>query len=342
MKLRHKIAGTLALPLALAVSSASAAVVVMDNDKGKLEMGGYISGIATWTMYDDKAGHDSKVNNNIGLGTSRLNLKYTNKAGVTLLYENDWASAHTANSGRPNEAGYRLRHAAVMYDGFVVGQTWSGFANLTALGETIDTAGTSGSATWSNRAAVLGKNFDLGEGMSAGLFLEDQNVGSDAKKRDKRTAMPDVTANFKGKFDDVEVFAGTRVLQVDKRTNSNKTGVRADFAVGLNAQLTDDFNLKVGVTAYDKGKVADDVAISLAAGIKANEQLRFNLVGEQYIADNSKSDRTTIWLNGFYKLDSGLEFGGEIQYVDADDNAGAISGLGDSDMALRIQAKYAF
>lgn len=340
MKLRHKIAGTLALPLALAVSSANAAVV-MDNDKGKLEVGGYISGIAQWTIRDSSA-DDSDVNNGIGLGLSRLNLKYTNKAGVTLFYENDWASAHTANSGRPNEAGYRLRHAAVMYDGFVAGQTWSGFANLTALGETIDAVGTSGSATWANRTAVLGKNFDLGDGMSVGLFLEDQNVGSAPKGRTYNTAVPDITANFKGNFDAVDVFAGVRVLQVNDDPVKRDTTTQTDLALGLNAKLTEDFNLKVGITAYEKDSVADDIAISLAAGVKATEQLRFNLVGEQYIADAKKSDRTSIWLNGFYKLESGLEFGGEVQYVSADDNNAGLSGLGDKDVAVRIQAKYGF
>lgn len=350
MKLRHTIAGTLALPLALAVASANAATV-FDDERGKLQVGGYISGIAAWDIEDD-SGQDSDVNFGIGLGLSRLNFTYTNDSGVTLFYENDWAGgagglAASGNRDQNGGTGYRLRHAAVSYNGLVAGQTWSGFANLTGLGETIDAVGTSGTATWANRTAVVGYNAPVADGMTVGIYLEDQSVGSDrsiAGKKGNNTAVPDITANFKGNFGDIDVFAGVRMVQVNDSIVVGKedTEAKVDFAVGVNAQLSDEFNLKAGLTMYDedvyKSAKGRDLAASLAAGFKVSEQVRTNAVVEFISTDDKDSDSITLWVNGFYTLDSGLELGGELQYVSSDDFAKRT----DKDMTVRLQAKYAF
>lgn len=343
MKLRHTLAGTVALPLALAVASANAATV-FDDERGKLQVGGYISGIATWDWDKvDESGMDSDVDFDIGLGTSRLNLTYTNDAGVTLLYENDFRGVEENNG-----TGYRLRHAAVSYNGLVAGQTWSGFANLTGLGETIDAAGTASSASWANRSAVVGYNAPIADGMTVGLYLEDQTIGSDKVERENNTAIPDITANFKGDFGMVDVFFGIRMLQLDDNTPENGTEAKLDFALGVSADVTEQLNIKFAATSYDDAEDLDDdgkrsaegrdLALALAAGFKVNEQIRTNLVIERIQADDKEANSTAFWLNGFYTLDSGLELGAELEYTSADDSAKK----DDKDMTFRLQAKYAF
>src|SRR5690554_2228953 len=191
MKLRHKIAGTFALPLALAIASTANAAAVVDTDAYTLKIGGFISALAGWNVYDEAANQDSDVNFGIGLGVSRFNVNYTHKTAavdITYLYENDWAGC------------YRLRHAAILHDGWVAGQFWSGFANLTALAETIDAAGTSGKSANAQRTATLGKNFSIADGMSVGVFIEDHKVGTEPSARGANTAVPDIAANFKGDF----------------------------------------------------------------------------------------------------------------------------------------------
>src|SRR5690554_3936872 len=73
MKLRHKIAGTLALPLALAIAASTAnAATVVDTDAHTLKIGGFVAAQAGWTIKDKAPGQDSDVDFGMGLGVSRL------------------------------------------------------------------------------------------------------------------------------------------------------------------------------------------------------------------------------------------------------------------------------
>ncbi|SFX20931.1 hypothetical protein [Marinospirillum alkaliphilum] len=331
MKLRTKIAGTVALPLALAIASASQAATIVDNEQHRLNIGGFVAASANWTIYDDAgADHDSDVDYGMSLGTSRLNVTHTAKTdagNVTIMYENDWAGAATTASG------YRLRHAAIMWDGWVAGFTWNGFANLTGLAETIDAAGTAGASgsAPAGRNAVLGRNIAVGDGMSVGVFIEDRGETT-------YRAVPDLTANFKGAFGDTSVFVGAQMLQVEDEDDTTKTEAQLDLTFGLNQKISDELSLKAALTNYN----GDNTAVSVAAQFKVSDQLRTNLVVQQQIMDADDSDATAVWVNAFLKTASGWEWGGEVRMVSADDLAVAVNGLGDSDMRVSLQAKYAF
>lgn len=344
MKLRHKIAGTLALPLALAIASTANAATVLDNDKHTLNIGGFVSGIASWAVRDNAAGHDSDINYDIDLGVSRLNVKHTQKTSagdITYLYENDFRG--------PN--GYRLRHAAIMYDGWVAGQFWSGFANLTGLAETIDAVGTSGGSANAQRTATLGKNFSIADGMSVGVFLEDHRKGTEVSGRTANTAIPDIAANFKGKFGGTDVFAGLRMTQKNDPTApaaNIKTEAKVDLTLGVSSQIGDMVNVKAALTSYDEGVKRSangrDFAVSVAGQVKITDQIRTNLVIEQFVADANNSDSTAVWVNAFYKMEAGWEWGAELRSVSADNAAitMGLPGLADKDMSVALQAKYAF
>lgn len=336
MKLRTKIAGTVALPLALAIASAASAATVVDNAQHRLNIGGFVSAQAHWTILDNAVGQDSDVNVGLGLGVSRFNVNYTQKTAagnITYLYENDFNG--------PAGSHYRLRHAAIMHDGWVAGFTWSGFANLTGLAETIDAAGTSGRSANSQRTATLGKNITLADGMSVGVFVEDHShpYTTDNRRRTANTAIPDMVVNFKGNFGPAAVFAAARMVQVDKAVAAGadkETEMLTDVTLGTNVKLTDALSVKAAMTSYDNG----DLAASVAGQMKLSDQLRTNLVIEQWMADANNSDATALWLNAFYKMASGWEWGAELRTVSSD--APAINGLGDKDMRVSLQAKYAF
>lgn len=338
MKLRTKIAGTVALPLALAIASTASAATIVDNAQHRLNIGGFVAASADWTIFDSAATQDSDINFGMGLGTSRLNINYTQKTAagnISYLYENDWAGGDA----------YRLRHAAIMHDGWVAGFTWSGFANLTGLAETIDAAGTSGKSANAQRTATLGKNITLADGMSVGVFIEDHKHAFNTQKSDRtaNTPLPDMVVNFKGNFGPAAVFAAARMVQVDKVStadatvaNKAETEMNVDVTLGTNIKLTDDLSVKAAVTSYDNG----DLAASVAGQMKLSDQLRTNLVIEQWVADAPNSDATALWVNAFYKMASGWEWGAELRTVSSD--APAINGLGDKDMRVSLQAKYAF
>ncbi|GLR63395.1 DcaP family trimeric outer membrane transporter [Marinospirillum insulare] len=363
MKLRTKIAGTLALPLALAVASAANAATVVDNDDHTLKIGGFVAAQAVWEMPD--AGDANYV---MDLGTSRLNVAYTKKTSagdVTVLYENDWSDGDAA------AGDYRLRHAAIMYDGWVAGQTWSFFANLNGLGETLDANGNAITSSWANRNAVLGKNISLGDDMSVGIALEDrsQNSGNaivnekgvalddkgrvpdgnggytavtDGNKNSNTSAVPDITANFKAKVGGVGLFAAAQYYQVNDLSDDKKSEGKVRFTASAAVPIADVATAKVAFNS-DQDKYN---AVSLAGQFKINDQIRTNLVVEQYMDDGDDKDYTQFWVNAIYKMDAGLEWGAEVHMVSADDAAEPAAPYGgaaaDKDMTFRLQARYAF
>lgn len=366
MKLRHKIAGTLALPLALAIASTANAATVYDDEKQTLKIGGFVAAQAVWEMPD--AGDPNYV---MDLGTTRLNVAYTKKteAGdITVLYENDWNDATKA------AGAYRLRHAAIMYDGWVAGQTWSFFANLNGLGETLDANGNAITSSWASRNAVLGKNISLGEGMSVGIALEDRslNSGNTPTKTtfkvdpstglmvvdkpaagDRNTsAVPDITANFKGKVGGVGLFAAVQYYQINDATDLEKSEGKVRFTASAAVPLGDAATVKAAFNSDQDNYNA----FSVSGQYKITDQIRTNLVVEQYIderkgstagvANKKDRDYTQAWINAIYKMDSGLEWGAEVHSVFGDDKAAASAPYGgakaDKDMTIRLQARYAF
>lgn len=337
MKLRHKIAGTLALPLALAIASTANAATVLDNDDHALKIGGFVAAQAVWEMPD--AGDANYV---MDLGTTRVNVAYTKKTAagdITVLYENDW------NDPTKAAGAYRLRHAVIMYDGWVAGQTWSFFANLNGLGETLDANGNAITSSWATRNAVLGKNIKLGDGMSVGIALEDRsrNSGNNVSGLTRNTSpAPDLTANFKAKVGGVGLFAAAQYYQVNDATDADKSEGKVRFTASAAAPIADLATVKVALTSdqdnYD--------AVSVSGQFKVTDKVRTNLVVEQYMDDADDKDYTQAWVNAIYKMDVGLEWGAELHSVFGDDSAKAAAPYGgaakDGDMTFRLQARYAF
>lgn len=343
MKLRHKIAGTLALPLALAIASTANAATVVDTDAHTLKIGGFVAAQAVWEMPD--AGDANYV---MDLGTTRLNVAYTKKTSagdITVLYENDWNDAEKA------AGAYRLRHAAIMYDGWVAGQTWSFFANLNGLGETLDANGNAITSSWANRNAVLGKNISLGDDMSVGIALEDraQNSGNTpvpaAGGARNTSPAPDLTANFKAKVGGVGLFAAAQMYQVDDDNDAKKSEGKVRFTASAAVPLGDAATVKAAFTS-DEDK---HDAFSVSGQFKINDQIRTNLVVEQYMDEGNDADYTQVWVNAIYRMPVGLEWGAELHMVSADSGADVgkpQSAYGaaakDKDMTVRLQARYAF
>lgn len=327
MKLRHALAGTVALPLALAIASTTNAATIVDNDQHRLNIGGFIAAQGYWEMPDD-----GEVNYSMSLGTSRINVNYTQKtdAGdVTYLYEQ-------------NIAGNSLRHAAIMWDGWVAGQTWSGFANLTGLGETLDANGNAITSSWASRNAVLGRNIDLGDGMSVGVFLEERGL-SDGNAGGNASAIPDLTANFKGNFGGMDLFFAGQLYNVDDPTDATDADQMFRVTAGLNMPLNDQMKINAAFT-HDEDQYN---AVSGAFQMKLSDDLRTNFVFEHFMDDGDDADYSQIWVNAIHTTASGWEWGGEFQMVIADDDAAVNSpaagaAVVDGDMVVRLQARYAF
>ncbi len=377
MKLKTKIAGSLALPLALAVAANSAqAFTVVDNADQKVTIGGYLSAISTWGKQGNKSSGvaNDKFNNSLDAGTSRLNLGYTDKeTGTKFFYEQQFTGGLNTSNG--------LRHAFFeTEDGIVAGHTWSFGTNLVALAETIDTDGNSNVSyqAYGPRNLLLGKKFKLDDGLSFGLSLEDGKSGNAADTRQK-SVIPSVVANFQGEFGDTKVFAAWtnythNVQAVDVQNDVKGKDKRANrLTLGANIAATDALNVKLGVTQNfgvkningDQinlgARNAKGTHVSAALGFKVNEKVRTNLATEyskwdkkviSKAGDGEKAGNAyRVWLNAFYQADNGVEWGAEYQIanIKADgvtyaygESLGGGKGLSHKGQAIRLQAKYAF
>ncbi|WP_404414561.1 DcaP family trimeric outer membrane transporter [Marinospirillum sp.] len=324
MKLRHALAGTVALPLALAIASSANAATIVDNDDQTLKIGGFVAAQHAFSLNDAEATEDDHA---MSLGTSRLNITHTKKTAdgdITIMYENDWAGNKLDKDGDP-AGDYRLRHAVIMYDGWVAGQTWSFFSNLNGLGETIEPNGNAVKSAATARNAVVGKNITLAEGMSVGVSLEDRGLSAE-------DMTPDIAANFKGDFGGIGVFAAVQSYATGADREMRMTGSVAIPAgpATVKAAFTND---------------VDDMWVSAAAQFKATDSVRANLVVEQAMMDGDNEDYTAIWANAIYTTPVGMEWGAEVGTVSADGtNAPALAtgGKADGDMTVRLQARYAF
>ena len=325
MKLRTKIAGTVALPLALAIASAANAATVVDTDAHKLAIGGFVTAQGVWSTFDAATKEDDF---GMSLGVSRFNVNYTTKTSagdVRMYYENDWAGNKLDKDGKA-VGDYRLRHAAIFHDGWVAGQTWSFFSNLNGLGETVEQNGNAVRSAATGRNAVLGKVIPLADGMSVGVSLEDLGKSTEAM-------VPDIAVNFNGDFGAAKVFAAAQQYQ---------TG--ADSEMRITASVAVPAGPATVKAAFTND--VDDSWVSVAGQFKVNDQVRTNLVVEQSMLDKDDTDYTAIWVNAFYKMPSGFEWGAELGTVSADAGSkGPALGTGgnaDGDMTFRLQAKYAF
>lgn len=373
MKLTTKIAGSMALPLALAVAANSAqAFTVVDNDEHTITIGGYLSAITSWDKAGSKTSRptERKFNNEFSAGTSRLNLGYTDKAtGTKFFYEQQFVSNGQTNG---------LRHAYFeTADGLVGGHTWSFGTNNVARIETIEITNNSlvTDQHYGSRTLLLGQRFTVADGMKVGVSLEDQNNTvsvtntNNVAKPASKSVLPGVTVNFDGQFGDARVFAAwtnyavnTKALTPtdsgkDKRTNRITLGTSIDAgAANIKLGLTHNFGVKQGGAQVlnDMGN-AKGTHVSGALGFKVNEKVRTNLAFEYSEWDkdsgivnkkNKDGDASRVWLNAFYQADNGIEWGAEYQYADIDASNVEYKSLDktlyDNGQAIRLQAKYAF
>ncbi|MCK9237613.1 MAG: hypothetical protein M0Q29_01760 [Thiopseudomonas sp.] len=327
MKLYTKIAGTLALPLALAVAANSAqAYTVVDTSEHKLAIGGYVSAIASWSKTgDSRSAVNDKFNSDFDAGNSRINVSYTNKEiGTTFFWEQ-----RLQNS--------TLRHAYfATEDGWVGGHTWSFGTNLVALAETIDTTGNSlvSYQVYAPRNLLLGKKFKLDDSMSFGVSIEGQNSsksertddnGKKSSARAQKSPAPAVTANFEGNFSGIKVFTAVTNYAVNKKSvnsgalgdpkQSGKDKRFTRFTVGTAIPMGD-ATLKLGLT-HNHGATHKKLGTLPSGTLKADNPDKLDTAA--YSADLAKGTHASAALT--YRINEKLRTNFAIETSKWDKNA---------------------
>ncbi|MFG1490034.1 porin, partial [Oceanospirillum sp. HFRX-1_2] len=214
------------------------------------------------------------------------------------------------------------------------GQTWSPSANLNALLPTIDFVGFTAGSAPAGRTPQITKVIDMG-GSTLKVGIED-NGKADAQT--DGTSIPDISAGFTMNAGSMSIFAGGTLMNANDTVKGEATQVvEATASVKMDMggmKLVGSF----AMIGDDDTNVAESTAFSAGVGIPVGGGMSVNAMAEvQSYGDSSKEDQSTVFVNAFYKMPSGLEFGAEVQ------NVTAVGGTDGSDLTnINFQGKFAF
>ncbi|MDM1248760.1 TMF family protein [Acinetobacter sp. R933-2] len=248
---------------------------------------------------------------------------------------------------------FRIRHAYITYDQWLLGQTWSNFNAVEYFPETVDASlAVGGSLT---RVPQIKYSVAVDPKLNFALSLEDskaetvtrtgtQNFTTDA---DAKLKLPSITGRINYKFDDKSMLSG-RLFLTEKRTNheANDTFLAWGAALGGKYQITEntllrmDYNHIKGDTknllwsnmAYvfdDHGQMQANEFDALTLGIshKITPKLRSTLGFGYMRADDDNTFANLVygdetqnkalkqgWVNVFYNPVKPINFGLEYMY----------------------------
>jgi hypothetical protein len=264
--------------------------------------------------------------------TTRLGFESSTPAGsgtFTTKAEADFYSYSKDHRNRP-----RLRHAYGEYQGWLIGQTWSTFADLDNFPETVDYNGPIG-APLSRRPLVRYSFGDAKTGLKVTFAAEDpddQSGGGSANER-----MPQLVARIDMAFDRGAV--NLRVLSHEKRS---PTQTKRGFGVGIGgsfkptdrdsfmaqyARVDGDIDQLYGSNGYaidpDSGAITFDKNQGLVLGYAHifSEKLRGNIAagfnrGKTAQGAENLNNRTLqqLFFNLVYSPIKNVELGAEWMY----------------------------
>jgi len=273
MKLQHKIAGTILLPLAAATMATSV-------QAADVTVGGSIRAHFTQTTPD---GGDMAFASDVA--DSRFTVKYADKA-------NDVSGVYEAKMPAGD-----LRHAYIKFGSIVAGQTWKPNAPLELLFPTVDSLGNAATSAPSSRAPQLSTKMDMGSGMlTAGIY--DAALGATGGDQ----VMPSLAAKYVADMGGLKVVAAFDMAQAENTANDATTtltgGVVADLG-GMTAKGV--FTTKSG--GSEETYMGGSISLPLGDGMTANGA--FEMATE--------AETQAMWANVMTKNAQGVTMGLEFR-----------------------------
>lgn len=281
MKLQHKIAGTILLPLAAAAMTTSVQAADVD-------VYGRIQAHLNVTTPD---GGDADFT--ASANESRFGLKADNGKGAKGHFEFDM-----------NASSVRLRHAYVNFNNVTVGQTWKPSAALELLFPTLDPTTNALTSAPALRVGQISTKLDLGAGsLNVGLY-DDSTVSS---------AMPGVAAKFVADMDALKLIAAFDMKQANEEdTTETATSLTAGVVANLSGMT-----VKGIFTSYDNATMAvlsgadgaEESFIGASVTVPMGGAMSLNAAFET--ATEAETD--AYWVNVKTKLESGVDVGAEFR-----------------------------
>ncbi len=337
-----------AIALTAIATTAQAGYKVKLSDKDTLEFGGYVKADLRHVNGDVNSLVDDYW---IGLGVpadisrtelsareSRFNTKYTHGDVVGFIEMDFLGSNATGNEIVSNSYSPRLRHAFIKYKNVLVGQTWTTFANTSALAEAADFGGPLVAAAFIRQTQVRYTN--------GGFALAVENPESD-KGDNLNDSVPDLVGKytFKGDWGNVSVAALFRELNsVDGESHNAfgygvagriKVGDKNDVRFQIHGGETGRYVGVVAARDLHNNEVEETESYLVSYRHFWSDGVRSNVFYGHTETDLAKADRSHWGVNLFKNYTPQLAIGFEVGNFDQADMDI------DSDYA-QLTAKYSF
>ena len=269
-------------------------------DETEIKVGGYVKMDALVSDYSNAptrgVGDDffipSTIETSGESGDLRLNLHAketrfwlksftpTERGDITTHFEIDFLAGQQGNERVSNSASPRIRHASLSWDGWIVGQTWTNFFNVSALPDYLDFIGPVG-VTFGRQAQVrYTRPVDNGDWA---ISLENPETtltpfGGGATIDADDGSLPDVVVrrNWRGEWGNFSVAALLRELKIDQpgiddAAIGGAISVAGKFGVGGRDDLRWQVNYGnalgryMGLNAFNVGALDADNEIDLTS-----------------------------------------------------------------------------
>ena len=296
MKLQHKIAGTILLPLAAAAMTTSVQAADVDT-YGRIQV-----------HLNETTPKNGDMDFSASANESRFGFKTENGMGAKAHFEFDM-----------NASSVRLRHAYTTFDGITVGQTWKPSAALELLFPTVDPTTNALSSAPAIRVGQLSTKIDLGAG-SLNVGIYDDSAANQA--------LPGIAAKFVGDMGGFKVVGAFDMVQADGTsgtTDKTATTITAGVVADLSGMV-----VKGAFTNYNNATAAHkltgtsgqketfmgaSVTLPMGDGMKLNAALE----------SATEAKTNAMWVNAMMKTASGVDVGAEFRSSHAD--ATTIAGM---------------
>jgi hypothetical protein len=322
-----KILTTTAAAVLLGLATqANAAVELVNDGDTKVTLGGFVKVDArhvSGDLYRDgyfigsaAAGDFSQTDFNAN--QSRLQFKVQH-GEVTGVIEMD-ADTAEGNEIISNSSGFRIRHAFIKWDNWLVGQTWSTFMPLHALAETLDFGGAHVGEAFIRQSQI--------RYTSGGFSFALENPYTFGGDRDEsQQSMPDVIARYDFKGDWGQANVGALFRKVDQ-SGIDETAIGFNAAAKIKMGGKNDLRVSVAqgeygryvgtvavpdiITVNDETRVEEGTSFTAAYRVFWNESTRSTFFYGQSTTDLGDRDRSHTGVNVITNVTSKLKVGVEL------------------------------
>ncbi|TRW50295.1 porin [Aliidiomarina halalkaliphila] len=297
----------------------------------------------------------------------RATQKLANGETVTGYVEFDFLGTPGGDKRVTNSYSPRVRHAYIQYQNWLAGQFWSNFMDVTIIPESIDFIGNPDGIVF-NRQPQL--RYSTDNGWSFSVEAPETTVtpyqGGNSRITTGDTAMPDITARYQTRFDNVHLSVAGLYRQLEYR-QQGVSDTTAGYGIAISSKIDlgphdlrlgvvhgDGIGRYVGINSVNDAVITDDLNLD-SLGYTGytvsyrhvwSDQYRSNLIfsrgqfkDQRELTGIDANDHTQrIAVNLMYQVNEKLLVGAELSRANRELLSGADGNLD----RFQVGVRYAF